>query len=327
VGRPLRVGLLFEPSMELEHYLLAGFPPGTSIRKLRADEDLADSEVAIGWRTTAAQLEGAELLKLWINPGAGVQQLLPAFRAVSATRSITLVNNHGNSYATAQHAVGLLLALTNKVIPHHNWMQQGRWRLGDESATSVTLRRKTVGLLGYGAVNRQVHRFLSGFELVFCILQNTSRELDPALIQYVPEQLDLFLRLRDIVIVAAPLTESTRDLIGERELALLGPEALLVNISRGPVINEGALYRALRDGVIAGAAIDVWYDYNPEPDAGGRLYPYTEPFHELPSVVLSPHRAASPMDDLTRWDEVIDNVRRFASGQPLLNVVDLERGY
>ncbi len=95
------------------------------------------------------------------------------------------------------------------------------------------------------------------------------------------------------------------------------------------MIDEAALYHALRDGVIAGAAIDVWYDYRPEPDAEGRKYPWSpeHPFHELDNIVLSPHRAASPIFAPGRWEEVLDLIRRNIGGRELLNVIDLEAGY
>jgi len=84
---------------------------------------------------------------------------------------VTLVNGHGNSYFTAQHAVALLLSLTNKIIPHHNWMTSGKWRLGDNEAASIPLRRRNIGFLGYGAVNQKVHKFLLGFDLSFAALK------------------------------------------------------------------------------------------------------------------------------------------------------------
>ncbi len=108
----------------------------------------------------------------------------------------------------------------------------------------------------------------------------------------------------------------------------MGSDGLLVNVSRGRVIDEESLFCALRDELIAGAAIDVWYDYDPSPDEEGRKYPFSFPFHTLENVILSPHRAASPLDDLHRWDEVIENTRRFAVGhKQLINIVDLTEGY
>jgi phosphoglycerate dehydrogenase-like enzyme len=94
------------------------------------------------------------------------------------------------------------------------------------------------------------------------------------------------------------------------------------------VINEKALYERLKSKKLTGAALDVWYNYNPEPDKQGKKYPSHYPFHELDNIVLSPHRAASPFDDLQRWNEVIENIQRFCSGRTdFLNVVDLEREY
>ena len=140
----------------------------------------------------------------------------------------------------------------------------------------------------------------------------------------------MFLREVDVLVVAVPLTAETDGMIGADQLLLLGDHGLLVNVARGAVVDERALYEALHSRTIAGAGLDVWYEYRPDETSDGRKYPYDGqyPFHELDNVVLSPHRAASPFDDLRRWDEVIENVRRVADGrEDLLNLVDLERGY
>jgi phosphoglycerate dehydrogenase-like enzyme len=286
----------------------------------------------IGWRPTRELLLAAERLKLFINPGAGVQHLIELFRELNEVRPVTLVNGHGNSYFTAQHVVAMLLALTNRVVAHHDWMADGRWRTGDEEAQSKPLRDRFVGLLGYGHVNRLVHRFLSGFDLSFAALKRDWSKPTGApptpVEKYGPDELHEFLERVDTLIVAVPVTPKTDGLIGDRELALLGADGLLVNAARGAIVDEKALYDALRGGTIAGAAVDVWYDYAPETDGEGRKYPYNYPFHELENVVLSPHRAASPFGDLGRWDEVFENVRRFAAGETeFVNTVDLVEGY
>jgi phosphoglycerate dehydrogenase-like enzyme len=290
------------------------------------------ADVIIGWRPTRELLFAAKRLKLFINPGAGVQHLVGLFRELNEVRPVTLVNGHGNSYFTAQHVVAMLLALTNRVVAHHNWMADGRWRTGDEEAASAPLRDRFVGLLGYGHVNRLVHRFLSGFDLSFAALKRDwSKPVGApptAVEKYGPGELPGFLERIDTLIIALPLTSKTDGLIGDRELALLGENGLLVNAARGRIVDEKALYDALRDRTVAGAAIDVWYDYDRESEADGRKYPYGYPFHELENVVLSPHRAASPFGDLGRWDEVFENVRRFAAGETeFVNTVDLVEGY
>jgi phosphoglycerate dehydrogenase-like enzyme len=328
------------------------WPPADDLRRLFADR-LADAsgvelvfprdsepatllrlapqaQVMVGWRPTSELLAAAASLELFINPGAGVQALVGLLR--DAGRGITLVNDHGNAYATAQHAVALLLALANKVIPHHNWMAAGEWRKGDADAASVTLRGRTVGLLGYGHVNRLVHRFLSGFDLRFAALRRDwAGRAEPAptpVDKLGPAETDRLFEQSDIVMVSVPETRETTGLVDSRRLELLGREGMLVNYARGAVVVEADLYRALKERSIAGAAIDTWYSYRPEPDPQGRKRPYHLPFHELDNVVLSPHRAASPIFGLERWDGVVENIRRFASGRTdLLNVVDLERGY
>ncbi len=288
------------------------------------------AEVLIAWRVPPAVLQNLPDLKLWIFPGAGVQSLIEPLRALNARQPLTLVNSHGNAYAVAQHTLALLLALLNRVVPHHNWMSAGQWRQGDAEAATTPLRGQCVGLLGYGAINRHVHRLLSGFELRFAACRRSWDTAGPAppapLERFTSTAIEPFLAATDILVLALPATPQTEGLLGAPQLALLGPQGVLVNVSRGSIIAEQALYDALAQGVIAGAALDVWYDYRPQPDAQGRQYPYHYPFHELPNAVLSPHRAASPFFARERWDDVLDNVQRYATSQPLRNIVDLERG-
>ena len=292
-----------------------------------------EADVIIGWRPSKEFLDAATKLRLFINPGVGVQHLTDLFKEINQTRKVTLANGHGNTYFTAQHAVALLLALTNKIIPHHNWMVDGQWRKGDDDAQSMPMRDRKIGLLGYGALNTKVHKFLSGFDVEFHILKRDwSREriaeLPTKIEKYSDKDLQKFLEIIDTLIVAVPLTSKTKGLIGKRELELLGPEGFLVTVARGEVIDEESLYLALKNKTIAGAAIDVWYNYRPEPDENGKKYPANYPFYELDNVILSPHRGASPMNDLKRWDEVIENISRVARNEKdFLNVVNLENEY
>jgi phosphoglycerate dehydrogenase-like enzyme len=306
------------------------FPPDTEENTLL--EHVPEANIIVGWRPTEKLLERAEKLSLFINPGAGVQHIVPLFRNLPENRLITLVNGHGNSYFAAQHAVAMLLALTNHVIPHHLWMKAGEWRKGDDDAISIPLRDRAVGFLGYGAVNNKVHQFLSGFAVSFAALRRdwqVQRGYIPTMLdKYDASQLHEFLAAIDILIIAVPQTAATAGLIGKKEIALLGSDALVVNVARGIVVDEKEFYEALKNRTIAGAAIDVWYEYRPDPDKEGKKYPFNHPFHELENVILSPHRAASPFNDLKRWDEVIENISRFAKGSDdFLNVVDIEREY
>ncbi|NVM17992.1 MAG: hypothetical protein HWN80_09765 [Candidatus Lokiarchaeota archaeon] len=306
------------------------FPEDTSEESLL--KIVPNADILIGWRPSKTILDRASKLKLFINPGAGVNHLLKLFTRLNKKRKVLLVNGHGNSYFVAQHVVALLLTLMNKTIPHHIWMKEGRWRTGDDDAESIPLRSRKIGLLGYGAINQKVHQFLSGFEVKFHILRvNWNKQKDelptPAK-KYNFNQLHDFLKEIDVLIIGIPVTSLTSGLIKSEEISLLGSNGLIVNVSRGEIINQEDLYKALKNKIILGAAIDVWYDYHPHRDKNGVKRPYKFPFHTLDNIILSPHRGYSPFRDLLRWNEVVENITRMAMNQGnLINVVNLEEEY
>ena len=128
--------------------------------------------------------------------------------------------------------------------------------------------------------------------------------------------------------IAIPVTSLTSRLIKAKEISMLGLEGLIINIARGEIIDQEDLYNSLKNRIIKGAAIDVWYDYHPQPDENGSKRPYEFPFHTLDNIILSPHRAYSPFSDLLRWDEVVENITRMAKGNKnLINIVNLDEEY
>jgi phosphoglycerate dehydrogenase-like enzyme len=340
-SKDVSVLCIFDVREELRDYLVKGlekypqvkfiFPENTEPETFM--EYAPEADIVIGWRPTEEFLNEAKKLRLFINPGVGVQHLTDLFSKITRDRDIILVNGHGNTYFTAQHVVALLLSLTNKIIPHHTWMQKGQWRKGDADAKSTPMRNREIGLLGYGAINTKVHKFLAGFDVNFHILKRDwkikrTETFPTPVTKYSDDEFHKFLEEIDTLIVAVPLTKKTRGLIGKKEFELLGSEGLLVTVARGEVIEEESFYHALKNKTIAGAAIDVWYDYRPEPDEQGRKFPTKYPFYELDNVIMSPHRGASPMSDLRRWNEVIENISRFPRGETnFLNIVDLENEY
>ncbi len=304
--------------------------------------ELPQAQVILGPKVTPEQLLLCREMRLWINPWAGVQQIVPAFQQAQEQwereqgRPLLLANSHGNAYQTAQHGAALTLALCNQLARHDAAMRRGEWRLWKDDWPSTPLRGKTIGLLGYGHLGRYIHRFLSGFDVDFVALKRSWKQDDgtsalPLKARHTPVRSAEFFRASDVVISTLPATPETEGLVGAEELAALGPRGLLVNLGRGSVVQQAALYEALHGAVIAGAAIDVWYDYRPEPDAAGRLFPYDaakHPFHELPNLLLSPHRAASPLEDPSRWDDVVQNIRLALAGRDdFLSLVDISAGY
>ncbi len=292
---------------------------------------LPRADVIVGWRPPNDLFQNAKKVKLYINPGTGVQRIISIFREVNKTRKVVLVNGHGHAYPCAQHAVAMLLTLLNKIIPHHNWLSNGQWRKNDSDAATIPLKSRKIGLLGYGAINSWVHRFLSGFKVEFSALRKNwdkQTETPPTTIKkFLFPELHEFLKEIDTLIIAAPLTSQTEGMIRLEELKFLGHDGLLVNVGRGAIIDEESLYTALYDNIIAGAAIDVLWNYSPKEDSDGKKYPFSCPFQNLSNVVLSPHRAASPMVNFP-WDEVIENIKRMAEDRTdFLNIVDLKEGY
>ncbi|MFX1320701.1 MAG: NAD(P)-dependent oxidoreductase [Promethearchaeota archaeon] len=330
----------FDVSERLKNYLekqLKNLPQVNLIFPIDVSEKsligiVPEADIIVGWRPSRLLLKKSSKLKLYINPGAGVSHLIQLFREINRSRKVLLVNGHGNSYFVAQHAVALLLTMMNKVLEHHLWMSSGNWRTGDKEAASMPLRYRKIGLLGYGHINQKVHRFLQGFDVEFSILRydwaKQKNQLPTPSKKYEYSQFHDFLKEIDVLIVALPLTYLTKGMIARQELTLLGSNGLVINVSRGEIIDEESLFIALRDKIITGAAIDVWYNYHPKSDEKGKKYPFSFPFHTLDNIILSPHRGYSPFNDLMRWDEVIENITRLAKGRDdFINIVDLDNEY
>ncbi|HUK65859.1 MAG TPA: D-2-hydroxyacid dehydrogenase [Anaeromyxobacteraceae bacterium] len=184
------------------------------------------------------------------------------------------------------------------------------------------LHGKTLGIVGYGGIGRAAAERARCFGVRILGLRRRPElsQGDPLLdATYALAQLDELMAASDFVLVAAPLTATTRGLIGRGQIAAMKPSGVLINVGRGPVVDEAALLGALEAGRIRGAALDV-VDVEPLPKG--------HPFYRLRNVLLSPHTA----DRVAGFFELpvacfLENLRRFRAGEPLLNVVDKEAGY
>jgi glyoxylate/hydroxypyruvate reductase len=198
-----------------------------------------------------------------------------------------------------------------------------RWQAGHrwEPHTTALLAGSKVLLVGLGGIGRQVAALLSAAGLTVCGAGRAGHSYHvPGVSSYVADtEIRSVLSDVDAIVLACPLTERTRQLIGARELALLRPGGVLVNISRGPVVDEEALVSALTDGHLAGAALDV---FATEP------LPADSPLWDLPNVIISPHSASTvAAENALLTDLFIDNLGRWLAGTPLRNVYDRAAGY
>ena len=191
-----------------------------------------------------------------------------------------------------------------------------------ESRNRAPWRDASIGFVGFGHIGQRSWNLFRAFGCTGAAVTGSGR-VDAAThgLDWAGDtaQLDRLLRESDVVVVSAPLTEATTGMIGAAQLQALGPDGVLINVGRGPLVDERALYDALLAGTIRGAAIDVWYTY-PGPD--GRGAPGSLPFGELNRVLITPHSSGITRDTfLGRLDDITANIGRLCRGETLRNVV------
>jgi len=234
--------------------------------------------------------------------------------------SVPLTNGAGVfSPSLGEFALGAILYFAKDFRRMLRNQMAGVW----EAFDVMPVTGHTVGIIGYGDIGRAVAARVRPLGMkVLAVKRHVSplKRADPLVAQiYTPDRRIEMLPLCDYVVVAAPLTSETRGMIGEPEFAAMKPTAVVINVGRGPVIDEEALVRALSTGRIKGAALDV-FDHEPLPQG--------HPFYKLENVLLSPHCADHTPDWLDNAMQFfIAQYERFRKGEPLLNVVDKKLGY
>ncbi|MBX7134144.1 MAG: hypothetical protein K1X67_15835 [Fimbriimonadaceae bacterium] len=238
----------------------------------------APSPETVYWVTSRATDQQLDLpnLQAVIVPWAGVPADLCA--QVAARPHLKLYNLHHNALTTAEMAVGLLIAAARGLAEADRQLRQGHWYGRMDDHRNVLLGGKRAVILGYGEIGRHVERILLALGMDVCGIGRSR-----------VAHLDEELARSNALVICAPLTPETRGLIDGARIALLRPPRLLVNVGRGPIVDETALFEACRDRILFAAGIDTWYAY-PSPDDQPPVWPSKHPFHELRNVVLSPHR-------------------------------------
>ncbi len=270
--------------------------------------------------------EGAARLKALFIPFVGVNHV-PA--DILLRKGIRAYNCHGNAQSVAERALALVLAGFGRVIEYHNDLKRGIWhgfwvRKGREDFWHSIFGSRCA-ILGTGAIGEALAKLLKAFD---CSVVGYRRRADaptPPFFDEISQDLTAALRGARIVFVALPLTDGTKGLIGRDELAAM-KGGFLVNVGRGEVVQEEALYEALKDGVLSGAGLDVWYQY---PEGGSVTgWPSRFPLHELPTVVLSPHVAGSTFEAVERNIALtVENMALWLRSGEALHEVDLRQRY
>ena len=283
---------------------------------------VATAVVTQYWTATVPPAPELKLLQL---PGAGFDAI--DFDAVPAGCAVCNVYEH--EIGISEYIVAALLGCETRIARMDAALRRGEWRHGFVLGAPLhgELYGKTVGFVGYGRIARETARRLAPFGVR---LAARTRSPDPAapgseLVADLAgiDRLDEMLPEVDYLVITCPLNDATRGLIDTRRLALLDGDAIVVNVARGPIVDEEALYAACRDGTIGGAIIDTWYRY-PDPSAGTgqRCLPSRFPFETLANVVMTPHASGWSAGLLDRrWSVIADNLLRLGQGEPLTNVL------
>jgi phosphoglycerate dehydrogenase-like enzyme len=282
---------------------------------------LPGSEVLFAWGIARRHVDKADALRWLHTPLAGVDRVLNPELVKSPIR---VTSSRGvNSVAVAEHTLGLILSMTRGIAEAVRAQGESRWAQQDlygRQPPLGELRGKLLGILGLGDIGRELAVRARALEMKVWGLVRTPRPKP----DYVDRLLlagkeDALLRESDVLVLALPLTRDTMGMIGERRLKRMKHSAYLVNIGRGELVQESALVRALREGWIAGAGLDV---YATEP------LPPSSPLWRLPQVVMTPHIAGThPRYMGLAADLFLLNLKRYLAGEPLVNEVDKQAGY
>lgn len=277
---------------------------------------------------TQKWLETSQNLRAIIIPWAGIPE--KTRKLLKDYPHISVHNLHHNRFNTAELGFGLLLAAAKRIIPMDQALRQNDWSPRYEKTKAILLRHRTALILGYGEIGQALGAYCHGLGMCVLGIKNHPEQLeDDKLIKiYGPSDLHDLLPKADVLIIALPLTDKTDDLIGKQEIALMPKGSILVNVGRGPIVNQYALYEALKTGHLRAAGSDVWYNYPDSKEARSNTPPADVPFGELDNFVLSPHRGGIVEEvESQRMRALATLLNNASRGEPIPNQVDLDRGY
>jgi phosphoglycerate dehydrogenase-like enzyme len=276
----------------------------------RIDSEIEHADALVGGELAIDVIKRVRNLKIIFVPYAGVDALPLAH---IRERGIKISNVHGNAPCVAERAIAMALSFYGKIIDYHYDLKNAHWH-GYWAKASVTdtwnsIQGRTCAVVGVGEIGKCIAKYLKVFD---CRVIGIKKRAAVEKLEYFDDiSLDLndALEKSELIFVTLPLTEETRGMFDAEILGRLKGK-FLVNVGRGEVVDEEGLYRSLKEGILKGAGIDVWYTY-PGKDQT-TAHPSKYPIHELPNVVLSPHLAGfTPQAARLNIGETIENIRSF----------------
>ncbi len=325
----LKVHYHIDPGTPALEILRAGLDQGI---QLSAGEELPpqpDIQVLINGTPEREYLSASSLLNSLIIPYAGFPE--STRRLLVDFPHLKVYNLHHNAAPTAEMAVALLLAAAKFLVPIDREFREHNWVPRYETNPALLLEGKTALVLGFGNIGQRVGLVCQALGMeVIGVRRNHEARLLPGLLAEVHtiDHLDRLLPRSHVLIITLPITPHTDGLVGAGQIGCMPPGGLLVNVGRGRIVDQAALYQALTDGTLAAAGVDVWYNYPGSPGERDSTPPSDFPFHELENIVMSPHRGGGSRDtERLRMQHLAELLNALHNGSPTSNQVDIKAGY
>jgi len=292
-------------------------------------------KVAIGFHFPKEVLLASSELTNLIIPFTGIPQQDQELIKDPELAHITVSNSHFNAAAVAEQFFALLLAVTKRIVIDDQALRRGDWSSRYEEVFAVGLQGKTLGIIGFGHIGKEVALRSRSFGMRLMAIKRSIKESDEALKEKYgldllggSDDLHYLLRESDFVLLSTPSTDDMKNSFGKKEFEAMKDTAYLINVARGSIIVEEDLYNVLKDKRIAGYAADVWFNYPMSKEQWTTTYPSDFPLHELDNVVMSPHRSYLIKErDEIRFKDIAQEINRIAEGKMPLNLVDKTLGY
>lgn len=274
-------------------------------------EALSKADAVVCGRISEIEVNSSPMLKAIFVPFTGLNNF-PL--TLLGEKGIKIFNTHANAPYVAEHAVALALALLGRLSGFHDDLKKGKWnRSIEEDDMWVSMRGKRVGILGYGHIGRCIAELLVPYKVKVTGFKRYINKSNDELAELITDNFEHTVKNSDIIFNTLPLNPETKHIINAENIHIF-KDKYLVTVGRGETISEDVLYNTLKENIIAGAAIDVWYNYpgkEPEP-----VMPAGKPFWELPNVLLSPHKSSHAIEAVNAMiDDTCNNIRKFLKGR------------
>ncbi|MFH1700867.1 MAG: NAD(P)-dependent oxidoreductase [Candidatus Zixiibacteriota bacterium] len=290
---------------------------------ITTDPDVSSTaNILISGSPEAKHLEASKILTTLVIPWAGLPKATRVL--MKDYPHIAIYNIHHNAAVVAEHAVAMMMASARNLIPTDKIFRTNDWSPRYDKTSIFQLKGKTALILGHGAIGKQIAKICRTLGMKVAGLK---RDFDMAEGTYSTAELPAFLPKTNVLFICLPLTPETLGMIGKKELSLLPDNAIIVNIGRGAVIQEEALYSELKSGRLR-AGLDVWYQY-PKKEKIWSVYPPSKfDFASLENVIMTPHLAGhSDLVEEDRIAQLAELINNLASGKKPKTKIDINRGY